>query len=213
MGIKKKPSPFTAGWDNDGNLYLYEVIGSEQQNVVCPRDPNIYLIPFIDNIEISGVNFTTRYNYIYNATIGRRMTPFFNNPLVEELDLNFVSGWNNDYSRMFYSATNLRQVIHLSNTMTTMYATFYNCFNFNCPVQIPNTVIGLEFTFGNCPNMTSRIDIYSTEVMNAYNYSQSSPAYQNTYIYYNYVNGTPTNTYNSFITAGYEVQNLGNAPW
>ena len=111
-----------------------------------------------------------------------RNTPFFNNPYVNNVDLQGVSFNNNrmyntfsnclnlvsvnrissDITSMYYAFANCRKLISvdsLPDSVTNMASTFYNCFNLNQNIQIPDSVTSMTSTFFYCANLNQNIQI------------------------------------------------------
>ena len=110
-------------------------------------------------------------------------------------------------SNSFYNCRNLVNAPDLTNctNLTSLYRTFQSCYNLvNAPV-IPNSVTNMASTFTECLNLTGDINILSTQVINAYQCFYNTSLTKNVYISCIYENGVNTQTYNSFISAGYSI--------
>ena len=157
--------------------------------------------------------------YISNATfMGRNM---------KSVDLRNVEWVNNSMNRAFYLCGNLRSVSNINENVThmryafqacpnlvnvpsipdgvvDMYSTFGFCSNLvNAPI-IPNSVTNMGGTFYSCSNLVGDIYMYSENIFNAINCFFGSRLTKNVYIPFTYENGVNTQTYNSFINAGYD---------
>ena len=125
----------------------------------------------------------------------------------------------------FSNCVNLNQNIRIPNNVTNLSSTFDSCVSLNQNIRIPNSVTNMAYTFYGCQNLTN-ITVLSTELSNTYyTFSGSGTQAKNVYIYFNYANGMPTNTYNRVVANsagvanswhqqyGVTVYNLGRAPW
>ena len=106
-------------------------------------------------------------------------------------------------SRTFYNCYSLVNAPIIPNSVTDMSYTFMYCYNLvNAPI-IPNSVTNMGGTFYSCSNLVGDIYMYSENIFNAINCFFGSRLTKNVYIPFTYENGVNTQTYNSFINAGY----------
>lgn len=202
--------PSTNDWryviDADGNKLLYEYLGS--------------------NIDIEVPYFKTMLNdYTSGTTPSEANTPFYNNPNINKVDLQFVP-WKNDsmvdafksspvkgvyninenvtsMRHTFYGCRSLLEVPEISESTVNMHQTFYYCQNLLTAPVIPSSVTYMRHAFYYCRNLTGDILIYSDSITNAMNCFTGTSLDKNVYIPFNYANGKSSKTYNSFTTAGY----------
>ena len=86
-----------------------------------------------------------------------------------------------------------------------MWGTFNLCSSLVNAPDIPNSVTNMNGTFNGCSNLTGNIYIHSNQVSNATNCFYNTSLTKNVYIPFTYENNTNTQTYNSFIAAGYDT--------
>lgn len=112
-----------------------------------------------------------------------------------------------DMSYTFYDCYNLNQSIQIPSTVTDMSHTFESCSSFNQDIQIPSSVTNMVNAFTSATSLSGRINILSENVINAAHcFSHTSEA-KDVYIPFNYSNGIKTQTFNSFVSAGYVYAN------
>lgn len=105
----------------------------------------------------------------------------------------------------FIECKNLTTPPIIPNAVTDMYMTFYLCANLTSAPIIPNSVMDMYGTFQECSNLTGNIFIESNKVSRAASCFFSTTLPKNVYIPFTYSNGVNTQTYNSFISAGYKT--------
>ena len=105
-------------------------------------------------------------NWVNSATSGttesNRNTPFFNNPYVNNVDLQGVSFNNNRMHYAFNNCLNLVSVNRISSDVTNMYFAFYNCRKLISVNSLPDSVTNMASTFYNCTNFNQNIQISSS---------------------------------------------------
>ena len=142
-----------------------------------------------------------------NSTSGTLQTgPFRANNKITSVDLSGVSWTYNSMRLAFGGCVYLTTVTNVNNNIVTMAGTFYGCSRLvNAPI-IPNSVTNMYRTFYGCKNLTRDIYIKSNQIARADNcFYRDNPLIKNVYIPFIYKNGINTQTYNSFISAGYKI--------
>lgn len=92
----------------------------------------------------------------------------------------------------------------IPNTVVNMHKTFYYTYRIHSYPNIPASVTDMSETFSDCYNFTGNIYISSYNVSNAYNcFAFTGNARKDIYLPFKYENGVASQTYNSFIAAGY----------
>ena len=109
----------------------------------------------------------------------------------------------------FASCANLRNTPIIPNRVENLCNTFYNCINIKSSCNIPTSVTNMSGTFSFCSNLTGNIYILSNKISNAIDCFNMTTNIKNVYIPFNYANGVPSATYNSFTTAGYNTEGSG----
>lgn len=106
-------------------------------------------------------------------------------------------------SFMFSGCGNFNQNVQIPNSVVDMHGTFQTCASLNQNIQIPSSVNKLTNTFLSCGNLTGRINVLSENVTDADSMFFATTLPKDVYIPYNYTNGERSQTFNSFVTAGY----------
>ena len=105
-------------------------------------------------------------DWVNSATSGttesNRNIPFFNNPYVNNVDLQGVNFNNNRMYYAFNNCLNLVSVNRISSDVTNMYFTFYNCRKLISVDSLPSSVTNMASTFYNCTNFNQNIQISSS---------------------------------------------------
>ena len=95
------------------------------------------------------------------------------------------------------------QTINIPANVRELYGTYQNCSNITSIPNIPQTVTNIANCFYGCTNIKDNIFIKSANITNATNCFYDTSLIKNVYIPFEYENGVNTQTYNSFIAAGY----------
>ena len=104
----------------------------------------------------------------------------------------------------FQWCTNLVNAPVIPSSVTDMSLTFSRCFKLVNAPEIPNSVTNMYYTFWDCYNLTGDINILSENISNATNCFYNAPLNKDVYIPFKN-NDVYTQTYNSFINAGYST--------
>lgn len=110
----------------------------------------------------------------------------------------------------FCDCYNLISAPVIPNNVTDMYGTFWGCSRMSQAPIVPENVTKVAYLFASCTNLTGDITIKSTEITNAVNCFLDTSSTKNVYIPFTYTNGVNTNTYNSFVAAGYDANGTTN---
>ena len=110
----------------------------------------------------------------------------------------------------FCDCYNLISAPVIPNNVTDMYGTFWGCSRMSQAPIVPENVTKVAYLFASCTNLTGDITIKSTEITNAVNCFLYTSSTKNVYIPFIYTNGVNTNTYNSFVAAGYDANGTTN---
>jgi len=108
-----------------------------------------------------------------------------------------------DMGSSFNNCVNLTTAPIIPASVINMNNTFEYCSNLITAPTIPNSVTNMYYTFANCINLTGDIYIYSNNITDATECFGSTTLPKSIYIPFTYANGEYTQTYNSFIAAGY----------
>ena len=107
--------------------------------------------------------------------------------------------------KTFSYCRNLTTIPSLPNNVTSLFSTCNLCYNLNSIPNIPKSVENMCETFIWCTNLPNNIYILSENITNAVNCFYGTTSMKNVYIPFTYDNGVNTQTYNSFINAGYDT--------
>ena len=113
----------------------------------------------------------------------------------------------NSVVNMSYTFANCIHLVDspiIPNSVTDLESTFINCTNLTNAPSIPDSVTILSSTFCSCTNLTGSLYIYSNNITNATNCFANTTRIKEVYIPFTYSNNIYTQTYNSFIAAGYD---------
>lgn len=104
------------------------------------------------------------------------------------------------------ASVNLRNIPFTDNSM---YQAFYNCTNLYQVEGISNSVSNMSQAFKNCESLNSPIYISSLNITNATDCFDGGSLAKTVYIPFE-VSSSYTNTYNSFVSAGYDTNGTKN---
>ena len=169
-----------------------------------------YNLSIVKNINENVVNMSNTFRNCYNL-------------------INILEIPNNvmDISYCFYNCSNLTEMSEIPDSVINMSSTFSNCFMLKYPSdlslnvndisslynncnnlllssEIPNSVTNMYETFAGCANLAGDIEINSENISNATNCFINTSANKDVYIPFKN-NDVYTETYNSFINAGYST--------
>ena len=153
-----------------------------------------YVIPFINSIDMNNVPF------VNNTMCGT----FYSSG---NAALTTVTNINNNTVNMvntFYNCQNLTTIDRFPDSVTDISGCFESCKSLTSVPSIPNSVTCMNYTFAGCTNLTGYFYIYSNNVTNATNCFANTTKIKEVYIPFTYSNNAYTQTYNSFIAAGYD---------
>lgn len=149
---------------------------------------NCYDLETVANFPVNVVNMQGTFYDDYNLT---SYTDIRSNRLT-------------DMSLCFWNCQNLTSFGTItSKQLTNMYETFYNCTNMITAPMIPSGVVNANGLFDGCSNLTGDVYIRSEIVNDASNCFNNTSLEKNVHIPFFYSNNTYSETYNSFINAGY----------
>ena len=212
-----RSTPNDLVWDDESNEYvsssdMYRVIRidantfSENENIVSV---DLHNIPWVNNSMSHAFNGCTNLIHINN-----------------------ISNTVTDMVGTFLLCNSLVNAPVIPNSVTSMYWTFRGCENLVNAPTIPDSVTNMVYAFGGCQklvnapvigngvtnmqmtfygssNVQGNIYIYSNQVADAGSCFTVVPSRnaktKNVYIPFTYENGEYTQTYNSFINAGYKI--------
>ena len=97
--------------------------------------------------------------------------------------------------------------VAIPNSVTDLSFAFYGCSNLNQKVEVVNSVTNLCQTFRYATGLQGNVFIYSQDVTNAQSCFGSTWLEKNVYLPFKYSNGVNTQTFNSFLAAGYIFTN------
>lgn len=109
-----------------------------------------------------------------------------------------------------FAGTGITTIPSIPNAVTSLTGTFANCINLNVIPTIPSSITNMYNTFANCINLTGKIQIQSNNITNATNCFANTTKVKEVYIYFQDSSNIPTQTYNSFINAGYDEEGTKN---
>ena len=135
-------------------------------------------------------NSVTNMGYTFNGC-----TSLINPPIIPNGVTNMVYTFN--------GCESLVNPPNIPDNVTNMAYTFTNCYNLGSKDFIFKSVTNFYYTFANCSNYSGNIYIEEKNVTNAANIFLNSHLAKNIYIPFYRLDGTYTNTYNSFFNAGY----------
>ena len=108
-----------------------------------------------------------------------------------------------DMHSTFGSCSSLNQNIQIPSSVRNLAYTFELCSSLNQNIQIPSSVTNMECTFILCTGLSKNIKVLSSEIKSASACFTGTSAAKKLYIPYFYANGSYTETFNAFKTAGY----------
>ena len=234
FGNRKKVLFFTepslADWTyttaTNGQITLTGYTGSYDKTIQVPSNGDKYVM---DRTCFSNNNSLVSIDLGYSPVVGNLMSFSFSNCYnltsvshinsnVTIMSFTFSNCYNlnqniqipnsaTTMSYTFYNCRSLNQNIQIPNSVTNMYSTFQGCNNLNQNIQIPNSVTNMFFTFFGCTKLQGRINILSESITSA-SVCFDGTLPKDVYIPYNYTGTTErTQTFNSFVTAGYLYAN------
>lgn len=152
--------------------------------------------------------FTLCYNLV-NAPVIPESVTLLTNAFSDCHNLavapNIPSSFNKSLQSTFRGCYNLTTVYSLGNAYN-LVNTFNGCYSLVNIPSIPNTVTDMRNTFRRCTNLAGNIYIHSNRVSYANYCFYNTSLTKNVYIPFEYENGVATQTYNSFIAAGYGTE-------
>ena len=145
-----------------------------------------------------------KYKAILNE-YSQDSTLFYNNQDIVNVDMLYINVVNNNISYAFYNCSNLSQLNNINKNISNISYAFYNCTNLVNTTEIPNSVDNMNHAFDGCNNISGNI-YYNWDNINDVTeiYGNTSNT-KNVYVNILDINGTNTQTYNSFINAGYST--------
>ena len=199
----------------NGTKLLYEYLGTDN-NIVVPNTNSV-----LNSVPLDGTSYNTSGYYLNDC-------PFYNKSNIENVNLNYVPFEDDNLYCTFYNCVNLKSVSNMNVMTTMMTSAFENCFNLVNVPNLPestrwvggafsncsnlssapvfgNNIRQMNQTFYGCSNLSGDILIYSNQINRAENCFTNSSLDKNVYIPFTYENGINTETYNSFINAGYST--------
>ena len=129
-------------------------------------------------------------SYAFNNCIDITITPELPNSLT-------------NMSYAFSNCVNIPVMPIIPDTTIDMSGAFYNCSNIKNFQDITIGVTNLYQAFENCVKLEGNLKIYSSTITNAYNCFDGTTLDKNIFIQFKYANYEDTDTYKSFINAGY----------
>lgn len=152
-------------------------------------------------VHAAGIPFTVTFSTSQNPNFNTYRAGFINNTTIKHVS--GLAATAVSMANCFQGCTNLISVDRIPDSFSAMQSCFSDCTNLVNAPSIPNSVTNMSYAFQNCTNLVGDIYIYSNQIMNAVNCFKGSDLYKTIYIPFTYANNEYTQTYNSFIAAGY----------
>ena len=212
-----RSTPNDLVWDDETNEYV--------------SSSDMYRVTRIDSTTFSGNENIVSVDLHNIPWVNNSMSHAFST-CTNLIHINNISNTVTDMSRAFTLCNSLVNAPVIPNSVTNMYWTFRACVNLVNAPTIPDSVTNMVYTFHSCnslvnapvigngvtnmqmafygtSNLQGDIYIYSnqvTDVGSCFSVIPSKNAkIKNVYIPFTYENGVNTQTYNSFINAGYKI--------